>query len=113
MIILIKILSLFLGVTVISKTYLDFKKGRENIIMFLFWTIAWILIMYAAIQPGKIYSLMQNFSKENIGIGTFGGVAFVFLFFVTYRVYTKANRLEQKIHDIVMRIGLKDIEEKK
>lgn len=112
MILFIKILSLFLGVTVIAKTYIDFKKSHEGLTMFLFWTIAWLFIMYAAIQPGKIYQFMQNFSEENIGLGTFGGIAFVFLFYITYRVYNKANRLEQKIRLVVTKIGLKDIEKK-
>lgn len=110
MIIFIKILSLFLGITVIAKTYIDFKRRHEGLTMLFFWTIAWLLIMYAAIQPGKIYQLMQNFSKDNIGLGTFGGIAFVFLFYLVYRIYTKANRLEQKMHDMVMKLGLKDIE---
>lgn len=109
-ILLIKILSLFLGITVISKTYLDYKKKQEGLAMFLFWSIAWIVIIYAAIVPEQIYKVMQNFSKQNIGTGTFVGIAFMFLFFVTYRVYTKANRLEQKIKDVVTKIGLKEIE---
>jgi hypothetical protein len=112
MIILTKVITILLALTVISKTYLDFKKKQENIAVFLFWAIAWLFIMYAAIQPGKIYSLMQKFSKDNIGIGTFVGIAFIFLFYITYRVYIKANRLERKLHDMVMKLGLKDIEKK-
>lgn len=112
MIILIKILSLVLGVAVIFKTYYSYKKKEEGLVTFLFWSIAWLVIMYAAVFPDKVYSLMQEFSSENIGIGTFAGIAFVFLFFVTYRVYMKADRLERQIRDMVTRLGLKDVEKK-
>lgn len=111
MIIIIKLASLILGFTVILKTFYDYKKHQESLATFLFWSITWLAIIYAAIRPEQIYKLTQSFAQDNIGAGTFFGIAFIFLLFVTYRVYTKANRLEKKIRDIVMEIGLKDIEE--
>jgi small membrane protein len=109
----IKFLSFFLGFTVITKTYYDYKKGAETIVMLLFWTVTWLFIICAAIFPDKIYSTMQRLSKENIGIGTFVGIAFILLFFITYRIYIKANRLERKLHDLVIKLGLSNIEKEK
>jgi hypothetical protein len=112
MIVIIKLLSLILGLTVICKTYYGYKKHQESLATFLFWSFTWLTIIYASIEPQKIYAVMQSFNKNNIGLGTFGGIAFIFLFYVTYRVYTKANRLERKLHDIVTKLGLKEIENK-
>ena len=110
MIILVKLICLFLGLTVIAKTYIDYKRKYESLTVFLFWTLTWIVIIYASLQPAQIYQFVQSLSRENIGLGTFGGIAFIFIFYLTYRVYIKANRLEQKLHDVVIEIGLKEID---
>ena len=104
--IIAKIISLLLGMTVIFKTYLDFKKGRENIVMFGFWVVAWSSIMVVSLFPNILFYLIGLVGRNGVGVGTLIGVVFVFLFFVTYRIYVKANRLEQKIRDIVIKIGL-------
>lgn len=111
MIAFVKIISLLLGLMVISKTYLDYKKKNESFFMFFFWTVAWIGIIILSIFPEIINQALEISKAQKIGTGTFLGIALVFLFFVIYRVYIKANRLEKKIHDMVMKLGLKDIED--
>lgn len=111
MIIITKIFAIILALTVITKTFHDYRKKREILSTFLFWTVAWILIVYVALKPSLFYNLLSKMSNENIGIGTFVGIAFIFLFYITYRVYMKANRMERQIRDIVMKIGIKDIDE--
>lgn len=109
MLIFTKILIIFMAILVISKSLHDYKKKNENIYTFLFWSGTWIFIVYVALKPDLFYDIINSLSNENIGIGTLVGVAFVFLFFITYRIYIKANRLEQKIKEIVMKIGIKDV----
>lgn len=111
MIIITKIIAIIIGLMVISKTYHDFKKHNENLTMLLFWCITWLAIITAALFPDAFIKFVERVSGNGVGIGTFVGIAFVFLFFITYRVYTKANRLENQIKDIVLKLGLKDIEE--
>jgi len=111
MIAFVKIISLVLGLMVISKTYLDYKKKNESFFMFIFWTVAWIGIIIVSLFPELINEALEISSAQKIGTGTFLGIALVFLFFIIYRVYIKANRLEKKIHDMVMKLGLKDIDD--
>jgi hypothetical protein len=111
MIIFTKIIAIVIGLTVLTKTYHDFKKHYESLTMLLFWFIIWITIIAAALLPDFFVNLATRISGNGVGVGTFAGIAFIFLLFITYRVYTKANRLENKIHDMVMKLGLKDIEE--
>ena len=106
---LVKIFSIIIGLTAISKTYYDYKKHRESMVMFLFWTITWVLIVTASLFPSLIISFISKNGDNGVGAGTFIGVAFVFVFFIAYRVYVKANRLEQDIKRIVMELGTKDI----
>jgi len=105
-----KIIAVLVGLTVISKSYHDLKKHYESLVMFLFWLFTWSAIIAATILPDVFLRLADKVSKNGIGVGTFAGIAFIFLLFITYRVYTKANRLEKKLHDMVMKLGLKEIE---
>jgi hypothetical protein len=111
MILLAKILSIALGLIVISKTFLDFKKEKESLIMFIFWLITWGTVITLSVFPTLIESFNQFVGSQGNGVNTFIGAAFVFLLFITYRVYTKANRIEQQLHQMVMKMGLKEIEE--
>ncbi len=111
MIIFTKIFAVFLALLVISKAYHDYKKKNDSIIVLLFWTITWILIAYVALKPELFYYFVSKMANENVGLGTFVGIAFISLFYVTYRVYVKANRLERQIRDIVMKVALKDIKD--
>lgn len=108
MIILSKIVAILLAIIVITKTVHDYKKHQEILSTVIFWSFAWIGIVYISLKPSIIYGLLTDHGQS--GIGTVFGIAFIFLFYVTYRVYIKANRLEQKIKNIVMEIGIKDIE---
>jgi hypothetical protein len=110
MIILAKILSIVLGLVVISKTFLDYRKEKESLTMFLFWLITWGSVITFSIFPTLIERFNKLIGEQGSGVNTFIGAAFVFLLFITYRVYTKANRLEQQLHQMVMKLGLKDIE---
>jgi len=109
--IIVKLFSIIIGLVVISKTIHDYKKGKESLVMCLFWLITWASIILLTLFPILIYKINSLISGNGPGINTFIGAAFVFMFFVVYRVYTKANRLERQIHDMVMKIGLKDLEE--
>lgn len=114
MIIFARILSVILGLIVISKTYLDYKKKYDGATMFAFWVITWLIVIFLSIYPAAIEIINRKIGENGTGTGlnTFFGSAFVFLLFVTYRVYTKANRLERKIHDMVMKLGLREISNK-
>lgn len=96
---------------VIFKTTYDYKKKLENLTMSSFWIISWLGIAYVATFPEIFYKFATGLSNENIGSGTLVGLAFIFLLYITYRIYAKANRLEQKIKYIVMKIGIKDIDQ--
>ena len=107
-----KILSTVLALLVITKTYYDFKKHQDSIFTLIFWSVTWVIIALIAIWPNVFYQVRDSLEEQNVGLGTLFGIAFVFLFFITYRVYIKANRLERKLHDMVVKINLKDVEDK-
>lgn len=110
MISITQIFSIFIGAVVIAKTIHDFRKRKESFIMSIFWIVTWLSIIVLAYFPILIEKINTMVGGPGNGIDTFIGAAFVFLFFVTYRVYVKANRLERQLHAMVMEIGIRSID---
>lgn len=109
MITIVKLLSIILGLMVISKTYHEFKKGKESVTMFLFWTIAWIGIILISLFPNIVSEIIDLSQGQKIGTGTLLGMSIIFLFFVIYRVYVKADRVEKDLAEIVRQVAIKKI----
>lgn len=111
MILVAKILAVLLTIIVLSKTFLDYKKKQETGVMLIFWVISWLGILLLSVKPNYLFLINDRIGKDGAGVGTLLGIAFMFLFFVTYRVYVKAHRLERQLRDLVMKLGLKEIYE--
>ena len=111
MIILAQVFSAFLGSLVIAKSYSDLRRGKENIVMFIFWTSAWLGIVAIAFFPQIVNWLINNFGGQRTGLGTVFGLALTFLFFVLYRVYIKADRVEKEIHKLIREIAISERED--
>ncbi|MBI2263477.1 DUF2304 domain-containing protein [Candidatus Berkelbacteria bacterium] len=98
MIFIARIFAAFLAALVITKTYLEFRKGREPWPVFLFWISTWLLIVFIALFPGMIDWALSLLGGERTGLGTVFGMALVFLFYVIYRIYVKAERIEKTLY---------------
>ena len=103
-----QIFSILLAVIAISKSYVDFRARLESLPMFLFWSSIWVLIVTIALFPALVDILINSFGGGRAGLGTFFGMAIVFLFFVVYRVYVKLERVEQKLTRSVQELALRD-----
>lgn len=109
MIIIARIFASFLAALVIIKTYADFKRGKESLIVFLFWLIAWLLIVSIAFFPQIIEWLIKQLGGQRTGLGTVFGMALVFLFYVIYRIYLKADRIEKELTKLNRELALRDL----
>jgi len=113
MTIIARIIAILLGVIVISKVYLDYKKRTIGLTVFLFWVIAWLGIIVLSLYPIMIDRINRAIGEDSTGLTAFFAISFVFIFFVVYRIYTRANRLEKMISDMVIKLGMRDLEDKK
>lgn len=91
---------------VVIKSYLSYRSRQESLIMFVFWSATWVGIMVIAFYPEVITTLLGN---GRVGIGTLLSIALVFVYFVVYRIYVKADRIEKRMNDIVRSQALKDL----
>ena len=106
----IKVIALLFALLVTIKSYLAYRQHQESLVMFLFWTVTWLAIITFAFFPQLIDLVL---GQQNVGVGSFIGVALVFVYFVVYRVYVKADRIEKRFNDIVRQGALKGIPPKK
>ena len=102
-----KIFSLVLALIAISKSYVDFRGRRESFSMLAFWTGTWLLIIVFALFPSLVDVLLSFSGTERAGLGTFFGMALVFLYFIVYRVYVKLERIEQSLTKVVQELALR------
>lgn len=111
MILLARIFASFFAILVIAQTYNEFKRGKEPLAVFLFWSITWALIVSIAFYPQIIDWLIQKLGGQRTGLGTVFGMGLVFLFYVIYRIYLKADRIEKELTKLNRELALRDLKD--
>jgi len=102
----------FFAALVVTKSYADLKRGRENIVMFLFWVCSWAVIIFVAMYPAVVDLIFIKLSGgTNNNIATALAMGLTFVFFIIYRLYIKADRVEKTLHKLVSELAIKEQEE--
>ena len=101
-----KVFAVLLAGIAISKSYVDFRARAESLQMFVFWTLTWTVIVLVALFPAIVDILISSLGARQAGLGTFFGMAIVFLFFVVYRIYVKLERIEQNLTKTIQELAL-------
>jgi len=104
-----KIFSVLLAVIAVSKSYVDFRSRVESLQMFVLWVLTWFAIVLVALFPSIVdFLLLTPTGTARAGLGTFFGMALVFVLFVVYRVYVKLERVEQKLTKTILELALRE-----
>ena len=103
-----RILSVILAAIAVSKSYVDFRARRESLQIFVFWLVTWTGIVVVALFPSIIDVILVTFGGGRTGLGTFFGMAIVFLFFVVYRIYVKVDRIQQTLTKTIQDLALRE-----
>ena len=103
-----QVFSVILAAVAITKSYLGFRAKVESLQIFLFWVAAWIAIVVVALFPSIVDIAIAHFGSGRAGLGTFFGMALVFVFFVVYRMYLKLERIEQNLTKTIQEFALRD-----
>jgi len=113
MIIVAKIFALVFALIVLSRSIVDYRARKESLEMTLFWIIVWVGISIIAFFPTLIDEAITLFGGNRSGIGTVFGMGLVFIMFVSYRIYVKANRVEKDIAKLSRKIALRGLKDSK
>ena len=113
MLIIAKAFAAILGILVIARSIIDYKKKSESLTMTVFWIVVWLGIMMLAFWPDLIDKFIRLTGGQRTGLGTVFGMAIAFVLFVNYRVYIKANRIEKILGKVVRDVALEELNDKK
>ena len=108
LLILARIFVVIFAILVVSKSYLSYRSKKESLTMTVFWSLTWILICSVTFYPHLIDVVLVD-PRARGGAGTVLGIGLIFIYFVIYRVYIKADRIEKQLSKIVRDIALKRV----
>ena len=106
MIIFAKIFSAIFAIVVLSRSIVDYRDRKESLQMTVFWIMVWIIIIAIAFFPVLIDETIKLFGGDRSGLGTVLGMGLVFIMFISYRIYIKANRVEKNAAKLSREIAL-------
>lgn len=106
---LIKAVTIFIALFAISKSYIDYRKRQESLTMFIFWLIVWLGSAVIVVYPLLIDQIVNYTRDRTVTLGSLIGLAFIFILYIIYRIYTKAARIEYQQAELVRKLGLKEV----
>lgn len=92
-------------ILVMSKSYLSYRQKKESLTMTVFWFATWLTIAIITFFPTLIDKILWD-PRAKGGTGTILGIGLIFIYFVIYRVYQKADRVEKQVSKIVRDIAI-------
>ena len=101
-----------LALIVLANSYDDYRRGKESLQIFLFWAVTALGILFLTLFPHLIDLVMGSLGGQRTGVGTIFGLGLVFLFYLSYRIFVKADRVERDITKLTQDLALKDLKKK-
>jgi hypothetical protein len=90
----------------ISRSYLRFKNGNATLQEFIAWTVVWLAMAVIVFIPGLTKWPALVFGIQR-GIDVVVYLSIVFLFYSTYRIYSKIEKVEQDITKLTREMAIK------
>ncbi len=106
MIIIAKIFAAVFALIVLSRSIVDYRSKKESLTMTVFWIVTWLGILAIAFFPRLVDITIEIAGGNRTGMGTVWGMGLVFVMFVCYRIYVKANRIEKQLNEISRKYSL-------
>lgn len=106
MIFIAKFFAAIFAIVVLSRSIVDYRDKKESLQMTAFWVVVWLVITAIAFFPFLVNEAIKLFGGNRTGLGTVFGMGLVFVMFVSYRIYVKANRVEKNVAKLSREIAL-------
>lgn len=113
MIIIAQAFASLFAILVIARSLADYKQKKESFQMTVFWVIVWTGVLALAFFPKLIDRLITALGGDKTGLGTIFGMGIVFVLFVSYRIYVKANRIEKNLDRLSRKFSLSPLDKKR
>lgn len=101
------------AVVVIARSFEDWRKGKDSWPILLFWTVAAGGILTVSLFPQTVDWAIAKLGGQRTGVGTIFGLGLVFLFYLSYRIFVKADRVEKDLTKLTRELALRGIRKNK
>lgn len=108
----VQIIGVLFSLFMIYYTFLHFKRKEFTLKEFGFWFVSWAAIIVFALFPSTLDPIAKNFGFARI-MDLVIVVGFIFLIGVITYTYTIVRKTQNKIEEIVRKVSIKDVEEKR
>ena len=102
----LQIISLIFGLYMLYWSFLAYKKRLFYFNELLFWVGIWTIFMLVTLFPDTVKFLLQTFRIIRV-MDLFMIIAFMVLWFVTYKNYIDNRTLRRKLNDLVRQTAIK------
>ncbi len=106
--IIAKIVATALGALAISSSYANWRHRREPTLLFAFWTVVWLMTITVAIYPPIVDFFLKKSDSGRAGLGTIFGLGLVFLLFICYKLFAKAERVERQLNELISALAVRE-----
>src|SRR3989304_8889742 len=96
----LQIISLIFGLYMLYWSFLSYKKRLFYINELMFWTSVWTLFVTVALLPETVKFILQTFQISRT-MDLLMILAFMVLWFVSFRNYTANQQLKKKLYDLI------------
>ena len=110
MLILARILATLFAILVVARSFTDYRNKKESLVMTLFWVLVWLVILSFAYYPTLVDLSIKILGGSRTGLGTVFGMGMIFVLFISYRIYLKANRVEKQMELVIRELALNDLD---
>lgn len=110
---LLETLVTFFAIFAISRSWLRLKKGNESVLEFIFWSFVWMGVVFIMFFRDLVDIIALKYFDVGRGIDLIVYVSIVVLFYLVFRVYSKAEILEQDITKLTRTIAIEESKKKK
>lgn len=97
----------------ISRSWLRLKKGNESVFEFIFWIFVWCGVVFIMFFRDFVDMIALRFFDVGRGIDLIVYMSIVALFYLIFRLYSKAEILEQDITKLTRTLAIKESKEKR
>ncbi len=107
----LQILLTLFALFAVSRVILAFRSGTLSFRELIVWISIWSSIIVVAYYP-QLTDILVKFTGLKRGIDSLVYISIVVLFYSTYRIYMKIEKIEQEITGIVRESALSSLKKK-
>jgi len=108
---LIQFFLIVFAVFAITRTFIQFKKGKLTLAMLFLWILFWVIVGVVVLLPNTTNTLAR-FVGVGRGVDVIMYVAIIALFYLVFRLFVMIEDTEREITRLVRTLAVKEMDQK-